>query len=470
MSEDSMPRPALPLLDRFDTIVVGFIVLLVMVIGAVVVLGDHVGVEVKGYSPKSDETPPGTTPIRVIFDSQMKRSSAQDHFDVRPSVEGTFKWENNDTVLIFTPAYAFSPHENYQITIQKGAESETGHRLLDDVQFSLTVRPPEVYFLSPSDARERGLWRVSSEGGEPEQVFTSPYGVFDFAPSPDGKQIAVTIFAQENLLSEIMLINPDGSNPQQITSCDPAACGRPSWSPDGQWLSYERQEKVEGGNFGPSRIYLLNMQSGQTGPAFQDNQILGFGAIWSPDSQQMAFYDSNIQQIRTLNLKTGVNYTIPSLNWDGGAFSPDGTQLVFTDIKLVEDNIYASQLWLATLPQASGEPGVAPLLAESQEDQGPSWSLDGHWIAFGRRRVDWQLDRARQVWLYNVASHELKQLTDEPNYNSSFYIWDPSSSHLLIQRFDIETQFPKTELWVYDLSTDSMTPLTADGYLGRWLP
>lgn len=457
-------------IDRFDQIMIGFVGILLVVIGAVVILGDHVGVEVRSHSPQSDDNPPGTTPIRITFDSQMKRGSAQTHFKIQPVVEGQFKWEGDDTVMIFMPDQAFDPAATYRVTVQKGAESETGRRLLDDFTFSFRVRVPQVYFLSPSDASIRGLWRVSSAGGEPEEVFTSEYGVFDFAPSPTGDEIAVTIFAQENLASEIVTITPDGGNPQQITNCAPAACGRPVWSPDGQLLSYERQEKADIGGFGPSRIWLLNMQTGQTGPLFQDTQILGYGAVWSRDSQQIAFYDSNIQQIRVLHVRLGTNYTIPSLNWDNGTFSLDGTQLVYSDIKLVGENLYASQLWIATFPEGEGEPGVAPLMAESQEDQGGTWSPDGQWIAFGRRRVDWQLDRARQVWLYNVQTGEQKQLTDEPNYNSSFYIWSPASTQLLIQRFDLETQFPKTELWVYDLASDTMTQLIADGYLGRWMP
>lgn len=457
-------------IDRFDQIVIGFVAILLVVIGAVVMFGDHVGVEVQGHSPQRDDNPPGTTPIRITFDSQMKRGSAEDHFNIQPAVEGKYNWENDDTVLVFTPGRALAPNETYQVTIREGAESETGRRLLDDFEFSFEVRVPQVYFLSPSDSSDRGLWRVPSTGGEAQQIFTAEYGVFDFAPSPKGNEIAVTIFAQENLASEIVLINPDGGNPQQITNCSPAACGRPVWSPDGQWLSYERQDKADTGGFGPSRIWLMNMQDGQTGPIFQDTQILGYGASWSNDSQQIAFYDSNIQQIRVLHITSGTNYTIPSLNWDTGAFSPDGTQMVYADIKLVQDNLYASQLWIATFPEGDGQPGMAPLLPESQEDQGAAWSPDGQWIAFGRRRVDWQLDRARQVWLYNVATGEQRQLTDEPNYNSSFYIWNPAATQLLIQRFDLETQFPKTELWVYDLATAAMSQLTADGYLGRWMP
>lgn len=456
--------------DRFDQIIIGFVGLLLVVIGAVVVLGEHVGVEITDHSPRREELLPGTTPIRIAFDSRMKHRSTQAHFRIQPAMPGRFSWESDSQVLVFSPDYAFSPNQTYRVTIREGAESEKGFHVLDDFSFSFQVRVPDIYFLSPSDASIRALWRVSSAGGEPEEVFTSEYGVFDFAPSPTGDEIAVTIFAQENLASEIVTITPDGGNPQQITNCAPAACGRPVWSPDGQLLSYERQEKADFGGFGPSRIWLLNMQNGQTGPLFQDTQILGYGAVWSRDSQQIAFYDSNIQQIRVLHVASGTNYTIPSLNWDNGTFSPDGTQLVYSDIKLVQENLYASQLWIATFPDGEGEPGAAPLMADSQEDQGGTWSPDGQWIAFGRRRVDWQLDRARQVWLYNVQTGEQKQLTDEPNYNSSFYIWNPASTQLLIQRFDLETQFPKTELWVYDLASGAMTQLNADGYLGRWMP
>lgn len=462
-------------LERFDGIMVVVIVILVAVIGLVIAFGDHVGVKVEGYSPKASDTPDGLTDIRVTFDTPMDKKAVEANFQLRPSAQGTFAWESDDRVMIFTPSGAFMPEETYSVTIhEEGTKSASGRRLREDFKFSFKVRAPFVYFLSPSDAAERSLWRVRFNEGQPtppEQIYSSQFGVYDMAPSPNGSQIAVTVFAEENRLTEIGLMKPDGTEVRQITQCSPASCGEPTWSPDGTLISYERQEKSDTGGFAPPRIFLYDVQSGQTGPAFQDTQVLGFGAVWSNDSQQIAFYDANSQQARVLNLDTGENYTIPTLNWDGGSFSADGTQLLYTDIKLVENNIYASQLWIATLPTGEGDvsqAGVAPLFEESQEDQAPAWSPSGEWIAFGRRRLNWELDRARQVFLYNVATGEFKQITTEVNYNNNFFRWDASSSRLLIQRFNLETQFPKTEIWMYNLRTEALTLITTDGYEGRW--
>ena len=60
--------------------------------------------------------------------------------------------------------------------------------------------------------------------------------VEDFAISPDGSRIAYV--SAESGGYDLWIVNIDGSNNRCIVHMYPEQCLLPSWSPDGEWLSY----------------------------------------------------------------------------------------------------------------------------------------------------------------------------------------------------------------------------------------
>ena len=449
-------------LDSFDRLVLSIIAGLVLAIGSLLALGDHVGVRVTDVSPEEGSSPPVTAPIQIAFGQPMQVASVEERFSIRPPVEGQFEWDGN--TLIFRPAQALSPEQTYTVTLEAGAESSAGRRTLEAVSWSFRPRQPGIVYLAPADAADRGLWFLPAEGGEPSELFTPRNGIFDLAPAPDGSEIALTL-AEDEPISHIWLVSRSGDSARQLFNCAPAACSTPAWSADGELLAYVRREPSSNG-LAPGRIWLYDLASGETAPLFQDNQVLGFGPVWSPDGSRLAFFDGNAQAIRVLELESGRVTVIPSLMGEVGSFSPDGGQMVYTDIRQVGRQ-YFPQLWLADL---SEEGGIRPLLDEAEEDSSPAWSPRGEWIAFARRRLDRQGGPGSQLMLINPESGELRQITDDAAYNNTGFQWDPTGQRLLIQRFNLETGSARAEIWLYDLGDESLARLVENGFGGQWLP
>jgi Tol biopolymer transport system component len=454
-------------LDPFDRIVLPVVALLIVVIGVIWALGDHVGVPIVGYTPGQDQRPPSTARITITFGQLMHASTVEAGFQIVPAVEGDFTWQAN--TLIFTPRVPLSPGKTYTVSLARGALSQQGRRTIRDLVWSFVPRMPGILYLAPADVTVRGLWFVSADGSAAHEVSLSEYGILNFAPSPDGAQIALASY-DDTGVTDIWLIDSLGTDPRRITDCAPGACANPAWSPDGTRLAYERQEPPIPGQPGPgpSRVWLYDLASEETAPVYQDNQVLGYGPRWSPDGRRLAFFDANVQGVRVLDLQSGEAMVIPTLMGEVGTFAPDGSRMVYTDIRPVGRQFFP-YLMLADLDQE----GLDTLLPEEDQEfeaQAPAWSPDGRWIAFGRRRLDRQEGWGSQLTLYDIESGETRQITAEGNYNNTAFQWDASGRMVLIQRFNLDALYARAELWVYNLETETLTQVSDNGFGGQWLP
>lgn len=451
-------------MDAFDRFVLAVIAALLVGIGVVLALGDHVGAPVVAYSPAEGDRPAITAPIRVTFGQRMEAASAEARFALAPPVTGAFSWEGN--TLVFTPEQALAPGETYTATLDAGAQSSAGRRTLETLSWSFTPRYPRVLYLSAplDEGAVRSLWAASLDGGAPARLFAPDYGVYSFAPSPDGSQIAVSVQTATPAV-DVWLLDADGANPRLLIDCAPDACLGVAWSPDGQTLAYELSRQGSA----PSRIWLYDMATRETGPVFEDDQILGYAPTWSADGKRLAFFDSNAEAIRVLDLDTGDVAVVPTLMGEVGDFAPDGSAMVYTEIRRLGRQ-FLPELWLADLKPGGG---LAPLLDAGEDDAAAAWSPDGQWIAFGRHRLDdgsssWVA--GRQAMLYHVETGELRPLTDDVNYNNTAFAWDPTGQFLLIQRFRLDEAYALPQLWVYDMKRGEMRQLATEGILGRWQP
>jgi Tol biopolymer transport system component len=149
-----------------------------------------------------------------------------------------------------------------------------------------------------------------------------------------------------------------------------------------------------------------------------------------------------------------------------GSFSPDGARMAYEDFRSVGGQVF-SELWIGGV---GGDTRISEMLGDAQEDQFPSWSPDGRWIAFGRRRLGRQGGLGSQLMLFDVSSSTLRQLTADPNYNNTAFAWSPSGDAILVQRFDLQTAPGGSSLWVYALAGDRLKQIVSDGYGAAWLP
>lgn len=330
-------------------------------------------------------------------------------------------------------------------------------------------RLPRVIYLAPSDSPDRNLYVSDVHSGQARQLTFAEHGIEDFAVSPDGSQVA---YAQNNAdgTADIWVLNVRSGETHPVTRCVEAVCTLPAWKPDGTQIAYQRQEFGGGGQAESTRAWVVDLQTLQTRLLFDDVQVLGTDPTWSPDGRRVAVFDASVTGIRVHDFVTGADTIIESMQDVVGAFSPDGTRLVhpvlvrgargtefYTHLEITDLKA------LTRIPLSSAED--APV-----EDSYAVWSPDGTRLLVARRYLDTRFTPGTQIYLVDPATGDASPLVVDARYNHAGLHWDPTGHRIVFQRFAMNAQDPKPEVWVYDLDSGALTRVAENAFFPAWLP
>ena len=144
-------------------------------------------------------------------------------------------------------------------------------------------RNGEIYLMNPDGKRLRRLTKHPQYDARP-------------AWSPDGQKITFMSFRDEHrlprgrmILAEIYLMNPDGTNPINLTQSAERADGVSSWSPNGKQIAFASGEHFKHRGGYRWNIWVMDADGGN--PRALANHDAGDGSPdWSPDGRQIAFH------------------------------------------------------------------------------------------------------------------------------------------------------------------------------------
>ncbi|NJM42423.1 MAG: hypothetical protein HC853_17635, partial [Anaerolineae bacterium] len=297
---------------------------------------------------------PARSPISFTFGEPMVTGTLEGKVSLQPSAGaagaaseagaalGTLRWSG--ATASFVPSAALLPNTEYQLVIKAGATSTRGRSMLRDHVIRFRTSLPRMAYLSPANSPTSDVYITGLESESPVQRLTfEPFGVHSYAISPDGTRVAYAAKRDLNGEMDLWVINTDGGGREQLLRCNDQVCQYPSWSADGTRIAYEQHNLIKGrlGNSpGPSRIFLLDVDSKQAYPLIDDSQRLGFLPRWSPVGDKLAFYDSTQSAVIVVDVATADQIELPSVYGDSGTWSPDGAQLIYSDLVPVEDRRY----------------------------------------------------------------------------------------------------------------------------------
>lgn len=475
---DLSPKPAFRL-TRFDKAVLLTIGGLLLAVLIVVLIGDRVGVYPVEIVPQGEAA--STTRISIRFSEDMAWDTSSQPLRIEPPVEGVYGFSRG--ALTFTPASPLIPNTVYRVTIPVGLPSANGRQTTADNTFTFTVRQPRVAFAAPATGRVRNVWIADPTAPESaKQVTFSTSGIYDFAVSPDGQQIA---YAELNVRGthDLWLLDVVTGATRKILDCPDADCTSPVWRPDGAVIAYHRVERNSGlgTGIGPTRVWLLELNADPptTYSLFSDSQIIGYNPQWSADGERIAFMDSGsanpgifIYDFSPESEDARVLF-IPSTYGGVGAFSPDGLRYVFPELLRRGEQFY-TYLKIADL----SIPSVDDLtnVNDPVEDAYAAWHPDGRRITIGRKYLDNRATPGLQIFLLTPETGEMQPLVVDPRYANSPFSWDASGTLLVIQRFQrlLDDGQPNTsglpEIWTYNLLTGELVQVYVDGMQPQWMP
>lgn len=433
-----------------------FIAVIALVI--LVIIRERPGVLRVEISPEAGTYPATTSAIRMTFNREVSLAEVEGLFSSEPALEGSFTQEERS--VTFQPDRPLIPGQSVTIRLRVGL---IGGENFGGAEVSFTPRLPEVLLSSEGPSGESRLIRLMEDGTK-NVVFSDDLEILSFTPTPDGEKIVLSIRTQGGK-SEVIQISREGTGRKRLFSCDEADCQGLAISSEGAYLAYERREPA-GSSSGLTRIYLYNFSTGENGPLFRDVTLTGHSPRWSSEGQQLGFVDNTALMIRVVDLASGEEYQLPSEMGEMGSFAPDGSELVYGEIRVVGTQFFPALL-RASLSFAGG---VETLTDDQQEDRSPAWSPDGETIAFSRKRLDRQTGFLGQLALYDLAADETKVITNDPERACLDFQWSPDGRTLLFTRYLIAGNAATPEIWLYQRDTGMLEQIATGGEGARWLP
>ncbi|MCP4419643.1 MAG: hypothetical protein GY805_23785, partial [Chloroflexi bacterium] len=334
-----------------------------------------------------------------------------------------------------------------------------------------------VLYLAEDGTNILQLFLASEPEWQPKQLTSETADILNYAPSPDGSQIAyaITLPGDSTIIRLFTLKNQSASTPQTVLTCENAECSQLLWHPDGRRLLYERRKPP---NFSRPQLWWLDTITGETVLLLEKETAVSSNARFSPNGNWVSFAASPDEGLVLYNFVDGRSQTFPSDVGTAAAWHPLGKQLLIQNSRAVvfhgenndthsehdHDFSIAVSLYLATL----GTKETQLLSSDGAYDDGnPAWSPDGEWIAFGRRLA--RTSTGRQLWLMQADGSKAHALTEDISVHFGPPSWSPNGRFILFQQVNSNTpgQFPA--IWLFEISTGKFRQIMANGLLPTWL-
>lgn len=430
------------------------------------------------------------TPIAVVFDGPVDPATIGEALEITPSVAGSFEAvalpsDANPraapdapaaaaTVLVFRPNDALAPHTTYSVSLAPVVTrlAAPGQVAAGRTWTFTTGQPAssgqnQIAFLSARSG-VRNVWLMNPDGSNPRQLTTELVPVAGFDVSADGDRLAWSAGGT------IRTMRMDGGDVQVLTEGE-AFEYAPRFSPDGRSLLVGRRDGA-----GVDLGYWLVPRDPTAGG---ERQVLAAGAPALGS---------------TLLGGDGVDATERAIPWAAqAAFDPTGRWLLITtgrgDVRLVDLDPETPEL-------AVLETGIVAVA-------GPVWSAgESRFVVAGRQggetddgiyavALDATAARlaagggsvavsadglmaflvpdssgASRLAIARSTDLQPRLLTQPGNLSDRSPAFAPDGRSILFARVRGDETVVSAGIWVVDPATGRLSPLTTDGAYPRWLP
>jgi TolB protein len=272
--------------------------------------------------------------------------------------------------------------------------------------------------------------------------------------------------------SDLWWVDVNGSNPQELLACPNESCGGSVWSPDGQRLVYERiNPAAEAASAGLPSLWWLDVDSGETGPVFQDSTWPGFNPRWSPDGAWLSYVYPGSGKMELYRLVDGHRTSLETQTGAPVEWSPQSDALLVTNVWNMGErsliHLFRYDLAAATLIDLSeiSKPDDRPVM-----DSVGAWSPDGAWLVVVRRGLtEGGATSGSRLWLMRPDGSEARPLTEESDVIFGNPVWSPDGRYVLFHNYALAESLATKIYWL-DVKTGEIQQVADSGSRPRWVP
>ncbi len=301
-------------------------------------------------------------------------------------VRTVIRWEKSEGLPVHrhrhlsrSSVYAYpSELEAWRANRRPAAESTRSRLWRPFPAFASTVTIALALMMAGSATRV-GALAGAADSIVTRQVWTGADGVFDNAPSPDGKYMAYADWESGNLVVRDLqaetsrMLTKEGDMGQE-----PQYSYASKWSPDGKRLVYNwyRQSGEE--------LRIVSLDDPRPRMLFREDGLSWAGPLdWSPNGQQILAGISRTGQPAQLVLipaegsapRVVKTFETRSVSSGVALFSPDGRYIVYDR---PPGKVAALDVYILDV----GTGSESPLVQHPADDCVLGWSPDGNWVLF----------------------------------------------------------------------------------------
>lgn len=267
----------------------------------------------------------------------------------------------------------------------------------------------------PGDRKKyrSSIWLVGVGGGAgkatPQAFSGGPKS--DSSPrwSPDGQTIAFV--SDRGGDRQIWLLPANGGEARQLTKIKGGA-GNPVWSPDGRFIAFSHKvadSGATGGRYPPGKKEAAGPANGATSATDQQAEESDVKIItrlrYKMDGE--GFWDGKWNHIWVVPVDGGDPWAVTSGDYDctGAAWSPDGRHIAYVANPSPDrDYVSFNDVYVVPVNRAPGGPAAqsVKLTAGLGPCSNPSWSPEGHRIAYLGHDSKYSAATVTSLWAVNV--------------------------------------------------------------------
>lgn len=320
-------------------------------------------------------------------------------------------------------------------------------------------RSAELVFLAPSDGGYE-LMRTRENLARIERLTSTTGRVSGFSVSPSGERI---LFSVKNDAGGIDLwqMDREGKGQERMVQCGVDSCENAAWSPDELRVAYIHK-KTDGDARLMVRLFNGN-DSIEIRVAINGEER---AFAWSPGGTQIAYFDPQDEQLKTVDVDTGEELAAyPARVVGAPAWSPDGSRIAYSSDEEV-DGFLRSGLFIYDLQTNSAtQMQTGPVGADVSP---PVWSPDGNWLLIGQRTLPGS--PAKQLFLIRADGLDFESIVEDLTATHSAYRWSPDGTRIVYQQFELGSSQNRPEVWVWNRDRDEARLVAPDAMLPQWLP
>ena len=407
--------------------------------------------------------------IAFKFSRAVDQEKVEALLQTDPAIAGRWEWQD-DRHASWSAATPLAAGQTLKISFQTGQLGKNGETLDEVYAWELQVRQPAILALRTINSGGEEVYRIDLTGQEDPVPFSQTGGkVFDFNVAADGERVVLSVNNDKTGV-DLWVINRDGSGQRKLLDCGSDRCTRAAWSPAGNEIAYTRESSGldPQGSKGVPRTWILDVDSGETAPLFDDDQKIGYGPLWSPDSKWLSVWNGVDGGIQIINRQTGEISLLPTQSGDTGCWSADSSALFYTNLVIGESSFHNV---INKADIANGT--IQTVMGGNLSGEGLSYDNPACHPSRNLLAVSIQPNPkipGKNLVVQNLDSGEITSVMSDLTKFPGNYSWNPGGEYLLFQMNVVSRDKEDFEIWIWNETSQEKHLLAKGFWLPTWLP